>query len=129
MAVSDELYESLLTKGTIEGIVQLIDSQGKPIEQIQYERDFFTASDESSNKRRKNKGDKPHLSFSFNPGLETLFESIEEIKEGVKSALGNLDLEKELNLDKLSLDIDQNNSDKKIKKKKRERIKPTKDDS
>lgn len=116
LAVSDDLYASLLTKGTVEGAVQLLNKEGEPIDQIQYGYDFFTHDDPKKGKK-KQKTQSPQFNFPFIPGLETLFESIEEIKEGVKSALENLDIETELNLDDFST--------KKIKKKKRERVKPT----
>lgn len=121
LAVSDELYASLLTIGTIEGVIQLIDKDGNPIEQIQYEKDFFTTGDDKSSTTGKRKGKAPSLAMNFSPGFETLLESIEEIKDGFKSVFSNLDINEEI---KSQMDRDTT----KKTKKKRDRVKPTKKD-
>lgn len=123
MAVSEELYASVLTLGSVNGVIQLIDEEGKPVEQISYQEDFFTAPGGASPRSRRTKRGKPRgehsLSFSLNPGLDALFDSIEEVRAGVQEALKNVNIEADLE----GLGIDK--PTKKTAKKTRKRVKPT----
>lgn len=119
LIVSEDLYASVLTKGSIEGSVQLIDKTGKTVDQIQFGNVSYDNDRETSSKTKKGSKNKQPFNFSFNPGMDTLFDSIEEIKNGIAQTLKNL------NIDENFSDAINSEMNKEMKKK-RERVKPNK---
>ena len=117
LIVPEALYASVLTKGTIEGSVQLTDKEGKIFDQIQF-GNVPNAGDESEKGSKRSSKSKSPFTFTFNPGMDSLFDSIEEIKEGLAKTLKNLNIEADIS------DAINNEIDKEIKKK--HRVKPTK---
>lgn len=116
LVVPEDLYASVLTKGTIEGSVQLIDKEGKPVDQIQF-GNVGSKGDSKSSKRDK-KGSTP-FTFSFNPGMDTLMESMDELKEGLSKIFQNINLDEEVS-DAINSEL------KKEFKKNKRRVTPTK---
>ena len=115
LIVPEDLYASVLTKGSIEGSVQLLDKEGKPGEQIQ----FGNVSSKGGTKSKRDKKNASPFTFTFNPGMDTLFDSIEEIKDGIAKTLKNL------NIDPDMADAIDNEFKKEMKKSKR-RVTPDK---
>ena len=124
LVVSEELYPTVLTIGSIDGNVQLIDKEGKPVDQIQFEGNFFTQEDntEKSAKRRKQKAQSV-FGIPFAPGLENLVESIEELKEGFAKAFKNINIDFEGIEGKIEADLGKEFTS---PKKTRVKVKPTK---
>ena len=132
LAVSEDLYPSMMTIGTVEGIVQLLDSDGKPIDQIQFSKDVF--GERGHQKRGKKRG--KHLNkdsfqsfpFNFYPAFEGIMNSLEDLSElknlksviqdGIKEAMRSINIDDDENFDK-SPDLNKEKS-------KRTRVKPTK---
>ena len=114
LIVPEDLYASVLTKGTIEGSVQTIDKEGKPVDQIQ----FGNVQSDSKWSKRDKKGSTP-FTFSFNPGMDTLMESMDELKEGLSKIFQNINLDEEVS-DAINSEL------KKEFKKNKRRVTPTK---
>lgn len=118
LIVPEALYASVLTKGTIEGSVQLTDKEGKIFDQIQFGNVTKPEESEQKGSKRTAKGKSSPFTFTFNPGMDTLIDSIEEIKEGIAKTLKNLNIEADFS------EAINNEIDKEIKRK--QRVKPTK---
>ena len=116
LIVPEDLYASVLTTGTIEGSVQLTDKEGNIIDQIQFGKS--TSQSKSDSPSKKDSKTKTPFSFSFNPGMENLFDSIEEIKDGIAKTLKNLNIDADFS-DAINEEIN-----KELKKK--HKVKPTK---
>ena len=116
LIVPEDLYASVLTKGTIEGSVQLTDKEGKIFDQIQFGN--VSGSKTESSPSKKDTKSKAPFSFTFNPGMDTLFDSIEEIKDGIAKTLQNLNIDADIS--------DAINEELRKDLKKKHRVKPTK---
>lgn len=114
--VPENLYASVLTKGSIDGSVQLIDKEGKTVEQIQFGN--VSAGVDSKKGSKKAKSGASPFTFTFNPGMDTLMDSIEELKDGLSKVFQNLNIDDEIS--------DAINSEIKKGIKKKHRVKPTK---
>jgi hypothetical protein len=134
LAVSEDLYPTVLTIGVVDGAVQLIDIEGNPIEQIQFANDLFSHTEPIKHRRRRAKrtsrtSDANPFNFVIDPAIEGIRDSLEELKQipnikeminlGIREAMKtNIEIDEDLN--------DINISGKRpIKKTKRKRVKPT----
>lgn len=132
LAVSEDLYPTMMTIGTVEGIVQLLDNQGQPIDQVQFAREFFHEKDNKRGRkdRRSRHQPKGSFHFDFEPAIEGVIETLESLAEmkDLKSVVqeGIKDILKKVNSEKNDIDINIDLSDE-IRKKslKKKRVKPT----
>ena len=94
LIVPEDLYASVLTKGSIDGSVQLIDKEGKPVDQIQFGN--VSSGPEAKKGSKKAKSGASPFTFTFNPGMDTLMDSIEELKDGLSKVFQNLNIDADL---------------------------------